>query len=965
MKRSITPIIAIVLLLLLTVAIATVTFFWISSMQVRIQQSPSGTVSSITTHGKDQLKVISVNKDQLVLQSSSDELINDTIILIDGNPINVNHTQSGQFHIFEWDVENVTRRSGGTDVDALIGNSSLSLLISGDAEWWSVFGSNCGNGYCKSGKESPNTCPEDCDVIKVAPVGGGARLSMSVFSNIHYMSLKYTTYSGDSLNPGNWSPSQTIVQFMNASEIDVAYDNYNRPIVFFAKRVTEGVPSSEQYYNLSYTFWDGSSWSPVVDLMSYFNNSAFPPAHAFHSVDVFNNDTAIFVWHNTTNSQGDAVIYYAIGNVTSVGAPQVAFTTQNLNGLAMRVDNNDRVIMIWSNGSYDSERSLYLSAIYYSIYNPTEAVWSAPKEALYLEHPSDVYGGPVFAFNSTNHGLLLFAQYDASFTPETDVFTWYSTWNGYEFTQPVDISDKLRFLERGGSLPQMAYGGLDKAVILTRCNASKFNEAYSSDGLCYNTFDGITFSDQQLVIRPEFEPDQVVVSAELLNNKHGSILGTWCAWAPNISYSIFVGFWNESGFGFEPGTIQAVETNLIENPESSCPFLYSWNGSDYVFEHESYGFAVFRGWEYTSHERLENLVPIDGLLKIKLSEELDEVSYTDSLILKAVEHDKDVEVLPDLEGNIHTIKEWVRPSSCVDYDNLNCLDRISGDGYWTTNFDNKDFSKDEDLRDGLIIEFDKPEGIVEPKLFLRLKSSLFFKVGGSLIIDTIGSNNLDYFYGLFNNPLIKGLVDNWRRIAELQVSVWTGSDWKEVDSFGVGGESWNDVLIMLPQVNTDSVMIKLESSSAAYLIDEAKIDYSKDDEIRIIELEPVSMIKNDGIDVMSKLISDDDDRVMLIKNQYVEALFKPVNEIEGKGYSYLTDINGYYNINAPPVKVKLDLSVYIRLAKLLFDPKIAVKEVRNKVLGINLPTGMEDVQLINSLSLLGIVAVIAVIIALI
>ena len=49
--------------------------------------------------------------------------------------------------------------------------------------------------------------------------------------------------------------------------------------------------------------------------------------------------------------------------------------------------------------------------------------------------------------------------------------------------------------------------------------------------------------------------------------------------------------------------------------KQSCPFVYSWDGTRYVFDAEPYGGAISRGLEKDDFSRLEHLRAQDGLLQ--------------------------------------------------------------------------------------------------------------------------------------------------------------------------------------------------------------------------------------------------------------------------------------------------------------------------------------------------------------
>src|SRR6185436_16228441 len=109
------------------------------------------------------------------------------------------------------------------------------------------------------------------------------------------------------------------------------------------------------------------------------------------------------------------------------------------------------------------------------------------------------------------------------------------------------------------------------------------------------------------------------------------------------------------------------------------PFLYTWNGREFVFVTDAIGASplglpaapgVMVPWN--SFEQLkvrgDQLVADGGELRLCLTEELREVTYLDLLALHAIDHPADVEIQPNErftfppfpEPHVHTLRE-VRP----------------------------------------------------------------------------------------------------------------------------------------------------------------------------------------------------------------------------------------------------------------------------------------------------------------
>jgi len=117
--------------------------------------------------------------------------------------------------------------------------------------------------------------------------------------------------------------------------------------------------------------------------------------------------------------------------------------------------------------------------------------------------------------------------------------------------------------------------------------------------------------------------------------------------------------------------------------EVSCPYLYVWNGSDYIFDNDIIPFEKSDVLESTDYYRVQEPLEPDGdFYKVRIAEELPETAYLDLLKLMTIDHPADVDVYPDIDGNLFTIKNPMPPVSCVDNYGNDCLELIAGkEGY--------------------------------------------------------------------------------------------------------------------------------------------------------------------------------------------------------------------------------------------------------------------------------------------
>jgi hypothetical protein len=101
-----------------------------------------------------------------------------------------------------------------------------------------------------------------------------------------------------------------------------------------------------------------------------------------------------------------------------------------------------------------------------------------------------------------------------------------------------------------------------------------------------------------------------------------------------------------------------VTVEELNRKPSSCPFLYTWNGSRFEFVTDFMGGGEMGYWEAPGVRnrpdpveyvriRESQLRPKDGRYEIRVTNELEETMFVDRLSLLAITHPSDVEVFPN------------------------------------------------------------------------------------------------------------------------------------------------------------------------------------------------------------------------------------------------------------------------------------------------------------------------------
>jgi hypothetical protein len=124
-------------------------------------------------------------------------------------------------------------------------------------------------------------------------------------------------------------------------------------------------------------------------------------------------------------------------------------------------------------------------------------------------------------------------------------------------------------------------------------------------------------------------------------------------------------------------TLEAYED---QGAYASCPWVFSWTGSEFVQDNDIYSTARGAIKEYSDYYQLSALpVPVNGKYLLDLREVTQETSYTDLVKLLAVDHSSTTKVAPDEDGNIWTYANPVAPASAIDGEGNDVLVQVANE----------------------------------------------------------------------------------------------------------------------------------------------------------------------------------------------------------------------------------------------------------------------------------------------
>lgn len=269
----------------------------------------------------------------------------------------------------------------------------------------------------------------------------------------------------------------------------------------------------------------------------------------------------------------------------------------------------------------------------------------------------------------------------------------------------------------------------------------------------------------------------------------------------------------------------------------SCPFIYTNTGDGYAFAGEIYSGAIYAPLERNDYLLLPEIAVEDGILKLKMTNELPEVQYTNLAELFVIDHNSGLEILIDKYGNYQVAADPEHPVEAFNFNGDRILDIISDKDsacYFGVNP-----GAGIPLTDGAIATFELPPDVSSAKLFLRARNSLWVDIVYKNFNSMLGS------YG--NNWLKKQNVSDGNKLVEwtlnqkipLLVYVEKNGVWTFCDYFNPAGPMAlrDDVIpVDLSGLAPGKIRIKVESGTNFWEIDYLALDFTKNPPLDIKNL---------------------------------------------------------------------------------------------------------------------------------
>lgn len=338
----------------------------------------------------------------------------------------------------------------------------------------------------------------------------------------------------------------------------------------------------------------------------------------------------------------------------------------------------------------------------------------------------------------------------------------------------------------------------------------------------------------------------------------------------------------------------------------SCPYIYSFDGENYVFDAEPLGGSVCRGMERTDYSKLDHLQSVDGKYRLIVRNETDETQYIDETSLIVVDHPPGSRVVPSFDGSMHVVVEPVTPHHAVDEHGTDLEKFLAApDGIaWQSNLPKDDSYRGQPLRHELIFEFSKPPGASTAKLVVNAGTSLW---GSNMIKEMLQlrGEKVDAWYESVRTggPAVQELIDfNVREeLFFLRFYLKEGNDWRFRGWIPAGGPLVTEdrvVNVDLSGITGETVTMRLNPPKGFWALDYFGLEFDDHPAPRVQELTIDTATDRDGAKVAVLLAKKDDRRVVMPSvGDQITLEFEAPPKIDGAQRTVFLKMSGYYEIH--------------------------------------------------------------------
>jgi hypothetical protein len=344
-----------------------------------------------------------------------------------------------------------------------------------------------------------------------------------------------------------------------------------------------------------------------------------------------------------------------------------------------------------------------------------------------------------------------------------------------------------------------------------------------------------------------------------------------------------------------------------DNPSwLSCPIILCADDNGvWRIDSGTYAGAIMPALARRDVDNLEHARDRNGLVEVRLTGLSGETEHVDELALLSVDHDPGVSVAPDTRGAVRTLGAPAPPQSATDLRGGDALPRVRerDEWIWESAIVPRDPASARDLRDGLDLEFPRPEGAKAARLVIDAANTPWAMLLLRQVVEMHGQKTRAWYDDVAaDSSRARRIRETMARETFLHVRVWTGDRWEYQGSIpDVGPESLKRQVVDLDlgRIEGSTVRVRLDCVPNLWMVDCVSIDFASETPIQTVSCPPERARDLRGRDVRAQLAGEDLDHYVIAPGDTAEVAFRVPPRIPGRSRSYLARTAGWYRMHTP------------------------------------------------------------------
>ncbi|HCC58936.1 MAG TPA: hypothetical protein DEQ47_17075 [Solibacterales bacterium] len=361
--------------------------------------------------------------------------------------------------------------------------------------------------------------------------------------------------------------------------------------------------------------------------------------------------------------------------------------------------------------------------------------------------------------------------------------------------------------------------------------------------------------------------------------------------------------------------------------KQSCPFVYSWDGTRYVFDAEPYGGAITRGLERDDYSELEHLRAENGVYRLLLTNEVDETQYTNLMELLVADYARGSRVVSDEHGALRTYTQIQQLSAARDRYGNDLLP-------WLLATDRKIWEPDTvagpdgSLRQEVVLTFPKPENATQVTLIANAATGLWGSYMIKRIVELHGRDSAAWLASLDSDPAGQQAIHAWGEregTYRLPIEVEEAAGWVVRGALPNGGPLLAEdraIVLDVSRVRGSQLRLRLRPPVGFWAFNSFALASGAGEAVSVVRVAASSARTADGRDIRSDLATTDNRYYPMPDNtDQAEITFRAPAAKAGQERTVFLHSRGWYQLHLR----NKDAPDPVTLSKILTVPGAAVQ----------------------------------------